>query len=138
MLLYSHKAMMSRGNMTAEQKQRATVKFAEAMGYRKFDKGRGRAMDQAPCYVEHSRQTVLVAKLGHDVHQDFRPWDNRADALELADKLGLRVCQRLNDAGEWAVWVRGRGWHLLAERPDLCDAICRAALAFLEDSPEGR
>lgn len=116
--------------LTPQQKQEATIRFAKAMGWALPPHGEGypafwmmTAPDwlPRPCLRRDSKSNV----------EHWDPWTSIADAVELADKLDIRF--RRFWGGPYIADAKGRAGEA---QPDLCTAICTTALAYLEKETE--
>ena len=120
------------------EKREATVKFAKAMGWGHRCDRDDELVDGWPCYG-YNTDEFIVWRVRNAIGLPWDPWTNLADAVELADRLGIYYRRDYYQVPErqFAAW---RQWHppnarypCDSEKSDevrggaLCEAICRAA-----------
>lgn len=126
--------------MTAEQKQTATVQFAEEMGWSEY---RFETENTYPCFIVSSYGDCVVCRDKLIPPTPWNPFTSLADAIELAEKLGIEFAYRIDKVGgvdithktktkRYFIAWSDRGY----KRPDLRTAICEASLEYL--TREGR
>ena len=112
------------------------VRFAEAMGCVRDD-------PHPPRYFLPIAGEVRIILKGEAMHRTFNPRTNPADAIELAEKLDIQFSRDTEDRIEKEnglpnYWARPANDAELFYASTLCDAICDAANAYLEEKTEER
>jgi|GEM_PF-3679181 hypothetical protein len=117
---------------TYDERQQATVKFAEEMGWHHEQDPEDRTHHSGFWFWVGAGGQILVTEGNYaNTPRRFNPWDNEADATELAEKLFGRF-ELIYDAAQTPPWdfLPVPNHFALRQTADtLCEAICLAALS---------